>query len=44
MSDVEMENPTIPEMVFIKLHNKIFHAERIFKEKHVKYPAQNMNP
>jgi hypothetical protein len=33
VSDVEMGNPTTPEMVFIELHNKILHAERILKEK-----------
>jgi len=32
-SNVKVENPTIPEMIFIKLYVKILHAKKIFNEK-----------
>ncbi|PKC56353.1 hypothetical protein RhiirA1_501045 [Rhizophagus irregularis] len=33
VTNVETVNPTTPDMVFVKLHNKILDAEKILKEK-----------
>ncbi|CAI2196208.1 12314_t:CDS:2, partial [Funneliformis geosporum] len=33
VSDMEMGDPTTPEMIFVRLHNKILHAEKIVNKK-----------
>ncbi|CAG8728667.1 4135_t:CDS:2, partial [Funneliformis mosseae] len=42
VSDVKTGDPTTPEMIFVRLHNKILHAEKILNKKtrevsHVEY-------
>ncbi|CAI2199504.1 6882_t:CDS:1, partial [Funneliformis geosporum] len=39
VSDVKTGDPIIPETIFVRLHNKILHAEKILNKKHVKYPT-----